>query len=109
MIAVHGWLSSPPIVTRCAGWPDRLELAARADRLIDREARFVDEIASSVPVSWRSLAAHPVAALLDVSHSASMVVVGARGNGEVESLLVGSVSDDVVRHAACSVVVVPEV
>jgi len=107
--AVDGWLPSPSTLAPCTGWPDHVDLAARADRLIEREAGFVDGIASSAGVSWRSLAAHPVAAFLEVSRSASMVVVGARANGEVESLLLGSVSDDLVRHAACSVVVVPQV
>jgi len=37
---------------------------------------------------------------------ADLLVVGARGDGGFTGLLTGSVSEHVVRHAACSVVVV---
>ena len=37
---------------------------------------------------------------------ASLLVVGARGHGEVTGLLIGSVSENVATHAKCPVVVV---
>ncbi len=37
---------------------------------------------------------------------ASLLVVGARGHGEVSGLLIGSVSENVATHAKCPVVVV---
>ncbi|CAN5368722.1 universal stress protein [soil metagenome] len=43
--------------------------------------------------------------LLDLSKTASMLVVGARGRGVVASLVMGSVSATVTRHAVCPVVV----
>jgi nucleotide-binding universal stress UspA family protein len=45
-------------------------------------------------------------ALLDASRDASMVVVGSRGRGPVRSLLLGSVSVALSKHAECPVVVV---
>ncbi len=46
-------------------------------------------------------------ALVDLSRSARLVVVGTRGHGGVFSALLGSVSFGVTAHAECTVVVVP--
>jgi nucleotide-binding universal stress UspA family protein len=43
--------------------------------------------------------------LLALSHRASLLVVGSRGRGPVSSLLLGSVSVSVSKHASCPVVV----
>lgn len=47
----------------------------------------------------------PVSALLDLSHSAGLLVVGPRGSGGFASLLLGSTAAAVASHAACPVVV----
>lgn len=47
-----------------------------------------------------------VNALLDRAADADLIVVGARGLGGFRGLALGSVSDQVTRHAACPVVVV---
>ncbi len=47
----------------------------------------------------------PREALLELSQDAAMVVLGSRGRGPVRSLVLGSVSAGVSRHAACPVVV----
>ncbi len=46
-------------------------------------------------------------AILDRARAADMVVLGSRGHGGFTGLLLGSVSDQVVHHASCPVVVVP--
>jgi nucleotide-binding universal stress UspA family protein len=50
----------------------------------------------------------PGAAILSAAQAeeADLIVVGTRGHGRVGRLLLGSVSDHVVRHATCPVLVV---
>jgi len=46
-------------------------------------------------------------ALVEASRAADLVVVGTHGRGPVRSFLLGSVSQSVIRHAQCPVVVMP--
>jgi len=62
----------------------------------------------AVPVSAEVVAEHPAAALTRASQAAQLLVVGTRGRGIVRGLLLGSVSQHLLRHSACAVAVVHE-
>ncbi|MDT7593071.1 MAG: hypothetical protein QOH45_2602, partial [Pseudonocardiales bacterium] len=49
---------------------------------------------------------HPAQVLLDASEGADLLVVGSRGHGGFTGMLLGSVSQYLVTHARCPVVVV---
>jgi nucleotide-binding universal stress UspA family protein len=49
---------------------------------------------------------HPALALLDQAAGADLLVVGCRGHGGFTGMLLGSVSQHVVAHAPCPVLVV---
>lgn len=48
----------------------------------------------------------PAEVIVDASRDASLVIIGARGRGDLTSLLLGSVSREVIEHAECAVYVV---
>lgn len=76
----------------------RATLAGAAARVLDRDPDVVvHEVLSE---------ADPRQSLLELAAHAAMIVVGSRGRGPVRSLLLGSVSVAVSKHATCPVVVV---
>jgi nucleotide-binding universal stress UspA family protein len=50
---------------------------------------------------------HPALVLAEEARYADLLVVGNRGQGEFDGMLLGSVSEYCVSHAPCPVVVVP--
>jgi nucleotide-binding universal stress UspA family protein len=73
----------------------------------------VEEIGTSLgdsrpeSVTVTALSGFPAQTLIDASQNSDLVVVGSRGGGGFASLMLGSVSHQVVHHAQCPVVVVP--
>ncbi|WP_406430133.1 universal stress protein [Streptomyces sp. NBC_00631] len=49
---------------------------------------------------------HPAGVLVDFSRGAELLVVGSRGHGGFAGVLLGSVSQHCVTHAACPVLVI---
>jgi nucleotide-binding universal stress UspA family protein len=49
----------------------------------------------------------PREALLEAAQEAALILVGARGTGVVETLALGATSDAVLKHAPCTVGIVP--
>ena len=62
--------------------------------------------AQPASVTVKVVSGSPAAELIAASRDADLVVVGRRGGGGFASLLIGSVTAQVVNHAACPVAVI---
>jgi nucleotide-binding universal stress UspA family protein len=106
LIVVHVWqvpyLGSPYVP---ATPPDLALLEEEARQRLER--MVADEDTSGVEVERRLVCGSASQTLIDLTTDADLVVVGARGHGGFVGLLLGSVSDQVARHAHCPVVIVP--
>jgi nucleotide-binding universal stress UspA family protein len=72
-------------------------------------AAMVDNVAAAFPdvvLRQRVLSGDPGEQLVRLTEHADMCVVGARGHGGLVGMLVGSVSQHVLAHSRCTVVVV---
>lgn len=85
-------------------WFREYELIAHSTA--DAAAATVADSHPELKVSTTASAGSPVIALEQASSHAGLVVVGARGRGGFERLLLGSVSRAIVHHSACPVAVI---
>lgn len=78
----------------------------RAQSVAEEAVARVGKLQPAVECEGRTLEGQPAAILLEQAADATLIVVGNRGLGGFASLLLGSVSQQVVHHASCPVVVV---
>jgi nucleotide-binding universal stress UspA family protein len=80
-----------------------------AEAVRERLTRDVGAAVAAHPgltVHYRESLGGPAKTLIEVSRGSRMLVVGSRGRGGLAGMLLGSVSEQCVRHADCPVLVV---
>ncbi len=72
-------------------------------------AKIAADLGDRQPASVRVVAknGYPAQTLIEASEGCDLLVVGSRGGGGFGPLAVGSITNQVVHHAKCPVVVVP--
>ena len=105
--AIAAW-SYPYVVVPGAIVPAQplADQAVDAQEHLDRVMAEVGEEQGDVTVNAIVVEGGAANALVEAGQDADLVVVGSRGHGALRSLL-GSVSQDVLHHAECPVVVIP--
>jgi nucleotide-binding universal stress UspA family protein len=78
----------------------------RAQQVADDGLATVKELQPKVEAEALAVGGQPADVLLEHAGDAALIVVGRRGLGGFTSLLLGSVSQQVVHHATCPVIVV---
>lgn len=89
--------------------PDDTDYRALAEETVAKAitaARNADHAYDSVPVRPIVVKAQPAQALLEQAKGATLLVAGFRGHGGLSEALLGSVSQHVLHHAPCPVVIV---
>lgn len=112
LVALHVWNAwSEP--TPYEGPADPLNVVVDLGRLLEKHQNRLEEAVApwraarpEVPVELRLVRSRVRHSLLDASGEARLVVVGARGHGGFTGMLLGSVSQALLHHADCPVVVV---
>jgi nucleotide-binding universal stress UspA family protein len=107
VLTVHqvasSWTGNPVIYA--ADQPEVEKARKMAEEAAQKATSQLGE-AQPASVTVQAVSGLPTTELINASRDADLVVVGSRGGGGFASLLMGSVSSQVVHHAACPVVVV---
>ena len=82
------------------------EVRQQARSLVDHAISHVADVAPDVVVRGEATEQPPGPALVKASQGADLLIVGSRGMGGFEELLVGSVGHYCMRRAPCSAVIV---
>jgi nucleotide-binding universal stress UspA family protein len=83
------------------------QLEADAKRMLeDALTSVISDSVTLAAVERAVVCGHATSVLRTESKDATMIVVGSRGHGGFVGMLLGSTSDQLVKHASCPVVVV---
>jgi nucleotide-binding universal stress UspA family protein len=101
--AVTSWSQPAGYAMEYVG--DDIDWAENGRAILDDALAAVGD-ETSAGVERSVVEGEPAHVLVDASAGADLLVVGSRGHGGFTGLLLGSVSDYVIAHAACPVLVV---
>jgi len=104
-VAASGWIVAPVFLPVDEPTVEHARQAAE-----EAVAKAIAQLGEPqpVPVTIRAMTGFPAQELIEASRDADLLVVGSRGHGGFARLMLGSVSDQVMHHAHCPVVLVPE-
>jgi nucleotide-binding universal stress UspA family protein len=102
-VASNHWTGNPIVTEQDRPEEEKIRKSAE-----DAVQQAVDELSDSKPpsVTVNAVSGLPARELIDASRDSDLIVVGSRGAGGFARLMMGSVSNQVVNHAECPVVVV---
>jgi nucleotide-binding universal stress UspA family protein len=104
---VSAW-ELPPVIEPMGFYPAEVIEDAReeAERIVGESVARAKELQPQVASEGIVVEGRAAAVLLEQAGRTDLIVVGSRGRGGFATLLLGSVSQEVVHHAPCPVVVV---
>ena len=107
LVIVCAW-DAPVVMNPQYVYPTEMleDLRRQAESLVQAAVARVAELQPRVPCEGKAMEGQAALVLLKEAEQAEMIVVGSRGHGGFSSLLLGSVSQQVVHHAPCPVLVV---
>jgi nucleotide-binding universal stress UspA family protein len=77
-----------------------------AETIVNEATAAAKEMQPTIETDGKAVQGHPAEVLLQEAGNADLIVVSNRGHGGFASLLLGSVSHQVVQHAPCPVTIV---
>lgn len=106
LFAISAW-TPPPVAYPFGGFPAGVEQQPAENARAVLEQILRDELGEDPGITVHSdvIEGNPSKVLIDLSKDADVVVIGTRGHGGFTGMLLGSVSQHVTAHAACTVVV----
>jgi nucleotide-binding universal stress UspA family protein len=83
-------------------------IKGEAQKVLDEQVQKVEEAGGSVKEAHLRIGERPDQAIIHLAEELGigLIVMGSRGLGGVRRALMGSISDSVVRHAHCPVMIV---
>jgi nucleotide-binding universal stress UspA family protein len=109
VVALSAWVPAIPASSPWYATYDLpVELRHETEAAIEKMVAEIGGVPDGVEVEVRAVRGSTVGALMDAGRVADVLVLGSRGLGGFKGLLLGSISQQVVTHAPCPTIVVPE-